>query len=176
VVHDRLAMEGAETLRHIEVDELIELLEGPREETEVGVLRLKGRAEKDGTIGWVTIAGNQGKRFMECIPMALMSSVWRRSTPHRAIGSSGDADTSLPRKVSFSGAAASGGDQKPVDSAIETSRTRFWEAMAELPTEVDLDATCQRRLAELIARVADATQAQSIDALADQVREIRPNS
>merc|ERR1711920_472706 len=68
VIHDRLELETAETMRHIEAGELVELLEGPREETEVGVLRLKGRTEKDGAIGWVTIAGNQGKRFLECIP------------------------------------------------------------------------------------------------------------
>mmetsp|Transcript_36808 Transcript_36808/g.85510 ORF Transcript_36808/g.85510 Transcript_36808/m.85510 type:complete len:139 (+) Transcript_36808:2-418(+) len=67
-MHDALAPEGATTLRRLELGEQVELLEGPRLETGFGVLRIKARAAKDGLVGWVTVAGNQGKPFLEVVP------------------------------------------------------------------------------------------------------------
>jgi hypothetical protein len=60
-----VASENAQTLRKLEVGETVELLEGPRLEADVGIVRLRGRAEKDGVVGWMSIAGNQGKPFLK---------------------------------------------------------------------------------------------------------------
>mmetsp|Transcript_90376 Transcript_90376/g.238383 ORF Transcript_90376/g.238383 Transcript_90376/m.238383 type:complete len:1804 (+) Transcript_90376:3-5414(+) len=62
-MHDAAAAEGATVVREIEVAEVFELLEGPTAEGDV--LRMKGRAEKDGSVGWVTIKDGAGKRFFE---------------------------------------------------------------------------------------------------------------
>jgi len=67
-IHETLSIEGAATVRRLEAGEEVELLEGPRAEAGSGVLRLRGRATKDGAIGWMTIAESQGKTFLECIP------------------------------------------------------------------------------------------------------------
>lgn len=65
---DKLEAATAEKLRALEVGEFVELLEGPREDSGAGILRIRARAEKDGVTGWVTVDGNQGKPFLECVP------------------------------------------------------------------------------------------------------------
>lgn len=67
-MHDAHAVESAMVLRRLDVGEEVELLQGPRVEEGLGVMRFRGRAAKDGLIGWVTIAGNAGKPFLKCIP------------------------------------------------------------------------------------------------------------
>lgn len=57
--------EEAKTLRKLEVGEVVEILEGPKLEATVGIMRLRGRADRDGTVGWISIAGNQGKTFLK---------------------------------------------------------------------------------------------------------------
>jgi len=57
----------AEIVRKIDAGELVELLDGPVEEAEVGVMRIRCRAEKDGATGWMTISGNQGKAYLEVV-------------------------------------------------------------------------------------------------------------
>jgi len=61
---DSLAMEGSEQLRKMDVGEVMEVYQGPVVESSVNVLRIHGRALKDGTVGWVTISGNQGLTFL----------------------------------------------------------------------------------------------------------------
>jgi len=54
-IHESIAHGAdAKVVRQLDVDEVVELLEGPKEEEE-GVLRMKGRAEKDGASGWITL-------------------------------------------------------------------------------------------------------------------------
>jgi len=53
------------TLRKLDVDEYIELLEGPKIDGGVGVARLRGRALSDGTLGWITERGSQGTCFLQ---------------------------------------------------------------------------------------------------------------
>ena len=66
---DRLEVnDDTQTTRKVNVGETFELLQGPTEEKELGVLRVKCKADKDMAIGWMTISGNQGKNFLECIP------------------------------------------------------------------------------------------------------------
>lgn len=64
-IGDALEVGNAEALRRLEVGETIEVVEGPRIDAEVGVVRVKGRADSDGVTGWVTLAGNQGTQFLE---------------------------------------------------------------------------------------------------------------
>jgi len=49
------ASEGSEEVRILEQDEAIDVLEGPRDEHTSEIVRLKGRAAKDGAEGWVTL-------------------------------------------------------------------------------------------------------------------------
>merc|ERR1719482_147165 len=59
-----VSSEEARTLRKLDVGETVELLEGPKLEASVGIMRFRARAERDGVVGWVSIAGNQGKPFL----------------------------------------------------------------------------------------------------------------
>jgi len=65
-ITDALEVGKAEPVRRLAEGELFEVLEGPDVDGEVGIVRVRGRAEQDGAIGWVTIAGNQGTTFLEC--------------------------------------------------------------------------------------------------------------
>jgi len=61
---DACAVEGAKEIRNLAPGETIELLEGPFEEGKD--LRMQGRTEKDGQVGWVTIKDGSGKVFLTC--------------------------------------------------------------------------------------------------------------
>jgi Ca2+-binding EF-hand superfamily protein len=52
------------TLRRMEVNEVVEVLEGPIEDDSAGVLRVRAVAMKDGVEGWVTLKGNQGTLYL----------------------------------------------------------------------------------------------------------------
>merc|ERR1711972_704992 len=53
-INDGPHPEKAAILRQLGHGEVIELLEGPTRHAETGKLRMKGRAESDSAIGWVT--------------------------------------------------------------------------------------------------------------------------
>jgi len=63
-MHKEAKEEGAETVREIAKGELVELLDGPQEEG--AVMRMKGRAEKDDAVGWVTLRNTEGKALFTC--------------------------------------------------------------------------------------------------------------
>jgi len=67
-MQDVVAPDGATSVGKLEPGDEVELLEGPRLEATFGVLRIKARAAKDGVVGWVTIAGNQGTPFLQVVP------------------------------------------------------------------------------------------------------------
>lgn len=56
-------LEG-ETLRRLELKELLEVLEGPVEEASTKISRVRCRAVFDGVEGWVTMAGNNGTEYL----------------------------------------------------------------------------------------------------------------
>jgi len=64
VVHDGFEVKAAQVVRRIEAGEIVELTDGPKLEKEIGVMRIKARAEKDGAVGWITVKGNQGTVFL----------------------------------------------------------------------------------------------------------------
>ncbi|CAJ1427126.1 unnamed protein product, partial [Effrenium voratum] len=55
----------SKTLRRLEVGEVLEALEGPCNEENTRVMRLRCQATQDELAGWVTISGNQGTTFLE---------------------------------------------------------------------------------------------------------------
>lgn len=68
VMHDSLAVKDSTvTVHELEPGSVVELLEGPQLETGTGVLRMKAKVVVGGVVGWVTIAGNEGKQFLECV-------------------------------------------------------------------------------------------------------------
>eukprot|EP00927_Polykrikos_kofoidii_P076739 TRINITY_DN73779_c0_g1_i1.p1 TRINITY_DN73779_c0_g1~~TRINITY_DN73779_c0_g1_i1.p1 ORF type:complete len:2013 (-),score=491.47 TRINITY_DN73779_c0_g1_i1:180-6218(-) len=64
VLQDSCTVKTAQTVRRLEVGEVVDLFEGPVEETSLGVMRIRGRAEKDGAQGWLTLRGNQGTVYL----------------------------------------------------------------------------------------------------------------
>lgn len=64
VLSDNLVIEQSRQIRRMEVNEVMEVYQGPAIDPSVGVFRIHGRALRDGTVGWVTIAGNQGITFL----------------------------------------------------------------------------------------------------------------
>lgn len=64
VLSDSINIKESKVVRRVEPDEVIEIDEGPVKEDSVGVMRIKGRATRDGTVGWATISGNQGSVFL----------------------------------------------------------------------------------------------------------------
>lgn len=64
VLSDNLAIEQSQQIRRMETGEVLEVFRGPVVDPSVGVHRVHGKALKDGTVGWVTVAGNQGITFL----------------------------------------------------------------------------------------------------------------
>lgn len=65
-MYDARKVEGAKTLRRIEVSEVLEATDGPVEEVDGDstVMRLRGRAKKDGMEGWMSIRGPRGMQYL----------------------------------------------------------------------------------------------------------------
>jgi hypothetical protein len=57
--------EHSSTVRKLKQHELFEVLEGPREDADSQLKRVRGRALKDAAAGWVTLKGNQGTPFLK---------------------------------------------------------------------------------------------------------------
>mmetsp|Transcript_140529 Transcript_140529/g.365619 ORF Transcript_140529/g.365619 Transcript_140529/m.365619 type:complete len:1956 (-) Transcript_140529:48-5915(-) len=62
---DDFDISQAKTIRKAELEEVLELLEGPRTDEKVGVTRIKGKSLKDGAEGWISMKGNQGTPFLQ---------------------------------------------------------------------------------------------------------------
>merc|ERR1712157_170620 len=56
--------EVTKTVRELAKGEQFDYMDGPFEEGKE--LRMKGRARKDGAIGWVTLRNEQGQRKLDC--------------------------------------------------------------------------------------------------------------
>ena len=62
---DGLVIKGGKTVRKVDINEILEGLEEQTKEENLGLMRVKVRAEKDEKEGYVTVAGNQGTVFLE---------------------------------------------------------------------------------------------------------------
>jgi len=77
-------LEGAKTIRKMEPGEYLEVLEVPPEEAEAAsnsagasdagqsLLRVRGRALRDGVVGWVTTSGNKGTVYLQSVKKPYM--------------------------------------------------------------------------------------------------------
>lgn len=65
-IHDVMDIDSAKALRSLELEEFVEALEGPIVGAN-GLIRLKGCAEKDGVVGWMTVAGTQGTLYLRSV-------------------------------------------------------------------------------------------------------------
>jgi len=63
---DALNIQGSAAVRNLEVGEVVEAL-GPDEQdsSSRGICRVRCKAVSDGSIGWCTIAGQQGIVFLK---------------------------------------------------------------------------------------------------------------
>lgn len=64
-ITDEFEISKAKTLRKAELEEVIELLDGPRGDDKLGVQRIKGKSLKDSIEGWISLKGNQGTPFLQ---------------------------------------------------------------------------------------------------------------
>jgi len=64
-ITDGFTISSSSSVRKLEKGEYFEVLEGPLEETEANLRRVRGCALRDGAQGWVTIKGNQGTPFLK---------------------------------------------------------------------------------------------------------------
>lgn len=55
----------AKTLRKAELEELVELLEGPQADEASGIQRIRAKSLRDGLEGWISLKGNQGTAFLQ---------------------------------------------------------------------------------------------------------------
>jgi len=62
---DNLDIKDCKVLRKLAVGELFTVEEGPHEEKDAGVTRVKGRTLKDEQVGWITVKGNAGTVYAE---------------------------------------------------------------------------------------------------------------
>jgi len=61
---------AAEPIRELQKDEVVQVLEGPNEELFPPEVRIKGKAMRDGTVGWITLKGENVKPwspYYKCI-------------------------------------------------------------------------------------------------------------
>jgi len=62
---DEFEISTAKTIRKAELDEVLELLEGPRADDALGVARIRAKSLTDGLVGWISLKGNQGTPFLQ---------------------------------------------------------------------------------------------------------------
>lgn len=61
---DSKNIKDSKTLRRLELNEVVEVLEGPLREGSADVMRVRCKAMRDDMEGWATVAGNQGTVFL----------------------------------------------------------------------------------------------------------------
>mmetsp|Transcript_63686 Transcript_63686/g.177113 ORF Transcript_63686/g.177113 Transcript_63686/m.177113 type:complete len:1974 (+) Transcript_63686:72-5993(+) len=83
-ITDSFDIGASTTLRKLEPGEVFEVIEGPQEDTETHVARVRGRALRDGVTGWVSMKGNQGTPFLK-----------KSEKPFMAVGDAVSLQTSL---------------------------------------------------------------------------------
>lgn len=59
----------SDTLKSLQPGEVLELLEGPRKEEPPEVMRMRGKASKDGKSGWVTFKDSSGKECFKLVKL-----------------------------------------------------------------------------------------------------------
>lgn len=65
VLTENPSVKDGTVMRRLEVDEVVEILSGPKKDESVEVMRVYVKTMKDELSGWVTLSGNMGTRFLE---------------------------------------------------------------------------------------------------------------
>jgi len=65
VITDGMSIKESKPVRRLEVNEVLEIVEGPIKDDVFNVMRVQGRMVKDGLEGWISIAGNRGTVFLQ---------------------------------------------------------------------------------------------------------------
>jgi len=65
VISDSLSIKESKTVRRLEPDDVVEVLQGPIVEDDLGIRRLFVKVVSDGKEGWLTPVGNQGTVFLK---------------------------------------------------------------------------------------------------------------
>jgi len=64
-ITDDFQISKAKILRTADVDEVVEVLEGPCVDEKLGLTRVRARSLSDAMEGWISLKGNQGTTFLE---------------------------------------------------------------------------------------------------------------
>jgi hypothetical protein len=62
---DEYEVSKCKSVRRLELDEVLETVEGPRMDEATGLTRVRARSLTDGTVGWISVKGNQGTPFLQ---------------------------------------------------------------------------------------------------------------
>lgn len=65
VITNEFDIESSKVMRKLDVDEIVELMDGPRKDEKVGLTRIQARCLRDNAVGWISVKGNQGTSFLE---------------------------------------------------------------------------------------------------------------
>jgi len=65
VITEGISIKDSKTLRRLELNEVVEVVEGPKKEDKADVMRIRVKVMKDDIEGWITPVGNQGTVFLE---------------------------------------------------------------------------------------------------------------
>jgi len=65
IITDGLSVTDSKTIRKIAKGEVIDVVEFERKDPSCDLMRIKGKAKVDGTVGWITVQGNSGATFLE---------------------------------------------------------------------------------------------------------------
>lgn len=110
---DEFDIGKAKTLRKADVDEVFEVLEGPKSDEKLNMTRIRGRSLLDNLEGWVSVKGNQGTPFLKEVEKPFYACV-AEVTFETSLKGEGEAVRTLmadevleliegPRKQAFSG-------------------------------------------------------------------------
>jgi len=60
-----LGFDGATTVCQLEESDILELVDGPQRDTSSGALRIQAKVAGTDNVGWVTVEGNKGTKFLK---------------------------------------------------------------------------------------------------------------
>ena len=126
LLQDGFEVKGAKSLRKVEEGEVFECLEPPRVSTDYGLSRIKGRAKKDGMVGWITAWGNLGTQFLSRLAETKRSSrLAELAVARRAarLGAGGGASSSA------------GSEATPLSRGTSSTRCAERRQPAAIPTK-----------------------------------------
>jgi len=139
----------SKTQRMLDVGELVEILEGPREDDKLGLTRIRGRALRDGSSGWISVKGNRGtpflveaaKPFRVCTAEVVMEKDFKSDTLGTVKTLQTDEVLEVlegPRK------------EELVTQCVPSAKLQKMELTGGSPSEVAMDRQMQRKVVSIL--------------------------